>query len=148
MNMQVRRVRSINQNNFDDQKATQDFVKKQIYMKGFSQAIGAGSNQVLPAITTFDGSARWLHGLSIYVSQANVSDNDTFSLTVNNEQIIINAYWRAFCPEFNLKLTQYFPLPRPLAGSDSVQMNWSAQNAKTVYPIFYLSTEKGNIQST
>jgi hypothetical protein len=129
---------SINQNDLGNRNI-QTYIKAQIYMKGYTQGVNAGNNANLANITSLGGSARKLFGIAIWVSQANVADDDTFSLKINNETIIDSVYWRTFNPQFNLKLDQFFPLPRPLSGSDTLVMSWTAINAKTIYPIFYLS---------
>lgn len=129
----------MNEHNLDNSRALQSYIKSQVYTKGFSQAVNAGANTSLANVTSLGGSARRLYGLAIWVSQANIADDDTFSLTINNEQIIIKNYWRSFCPQFNYKMDMYFPIPRPLSGSDTIEMSWQSVGAKTVYPIFYLS---------
>lgn len=135
------RIPSMQTNNYSDFKSVQEYNKSQIYFKGFQKNVAVGSN-VLDL--QLGGSARRMFGLIFIVSGAG-TDDDLVSLTINNEQIIIDTHWRAFSPNQtgNPKDLMYFPIPRPLSGSDSVALNWFAINAKVVYPVFYLSNFPG-----
>lgn len=122
-----------------EMKAIQNYIKAQIYFKGFSYAVVVGNNSTT---LTLGGSCRFLYGIQLWMSNANIAQDDTFSLNINNEQIFDTILWRAFNPAAcgGLPNTQFFPVPRPLSGSDTVQFSWTAAvGAKTIYPIFYLS---------
>lgn len=124
-----------------NKKELQEFYQKQIYSKGFFFQTSAGST-VSPKIS-LGGSARRLHGISVFNDLGFSGDQDTFSLTINEEVIIEDVIWWAYNPQGisgNIfKETQYFPIPRPLSGSDSVELDWNASNSHNSFIVFYLS---------
>lgn len=131
--------------NLNNQESVQDYNKSQIYIKGFSIGVSTGINNSVGNIQ-LGGAAKRLYGLVIYLDVTKLADADTFSLSINNESIINNTIWYAFYPSVqygNMKPQMYFPMPRPLSGSDSVEFSWTAVSAKTVYPVFYLSNFAG-----
>lgn len=126
--------------NLNNTKAIQDFINSQIYAMGFQFGVSVGVNTNIPI--KLSGSSRRLFGLCLFVQSDKVNDDDTFSLTINQENIITTSLWRAWYPSVtlgNYKPQMFFPIPRPLSGSDSVNISWTAVTAKQVYPIFYLS---------
>jgi hypothetical protein len=123
-----------------EMEGIKEFAQSQIYLKGFSLGALNGQNPDLGPIA-LGGTARWLWGLQMWVTNANLANDDVFSLVINNETLIDGVLWKAFSPSNSagMSRSQYFPLPRPLYGSDAVRLSWTAVGAKTVYPIFYLS---------
>lgn len=132
-------IPTIQVNKPGNQKTVQNFIASQIYMKGFVQGVNAGNNQNLPFV--LGGSARQLYGMNLFIQQSTIAEDDYFSLKLNNETIIDSVSWRAFNPVYNYnRKIQFFELPRPLNGNDSLTMSYTAVSAKTIYPVFYLST--------
>lgn len=132
-----------NQFNFGNQKAVQLYNNSQVYFKGFTLGASAGQNSFTGI--QLGGSARRLFGINMFVAQAAIADDDTFSLLINNELIIDKCLWRAFFPQQtgNIKQDMFFSIPRPLSGSDSVEMSYTSVTAKNIFPIFYLSNFAG-----
>lgn len=132
---------NVNQNNFDNQAQIQAYNKSQIYFKGFTQGVLAGMNVI--SNLQLGGSAKRLFGLNLWVAQANIADDDVFSLSINNELIIDKCLWRAFFPQQtgNIKQQMYYEIPRPLSGADTLEISYTAVNAKNIYFIFYLSNQ-------
>lgn len=131
-------VRGIKFDNLNNQSDLQAFIKKQIYTKGFQFGLTQNANS---NACVLGGKARWLHGICLFSEIP--TDNDLISLNINQELVIDNVLWKAYNPqeaEGNVfKKEQFFALPRPLSGSDSVTLDWNALNAKKVWAIFYLS---------
>lgn len=133
-------VPKINTFNFDNQDAVQDFNQRQIYTKGFQFNPQTGVNE-FPCV--LGGKARVLHGICVYSELP--ADNDIVSLNINSELVVDNVLWKTYNPEGQsgniYKSDQYFKLTRSLSGSDSVQLNWNALNAKKIWIVFYLSNK-------
>lgn len=125
---------------------TQKYINNQIYMKGFNFNAIVGTTEV--DSISLGGNARFLYGINILMTAASVADEDTFSMVLNEETIVDKANWKIFYPGLNSnKVDQFFPLPRPLFGNDSLLITWNGvTGAKTVYPIFYLSTVDNRTQ--
>lgn len=141
MNMQRRGrvIPTIKTDQPGNQKTVQNFIASQIYMKGFVQGVAAGNTQNIKL--DLGGSARQMYGFNLFIQQSTVAEDDYFSLKLNNETIIDSVSWRAFNPSYNLNhRLQFFEVPRPLNGNDSLTMSYTAISAKTIYPVFYLST--------
>ncbi len=125
-------------------EAVQAFNNNQLYTKGFAFGVNPGaSNEFSPVL---GGKVRFLHGITVYSFDANNAPNalpDTFSLNVNSEVIVDKVMHLNYNPTGaalgNIKLGEYFKLPRPMSGSDSVQINWNAINAGKFYITFWLS---------
>jgi hypothetical protein len=126
--------------NQSNQQNVQDFIKGQIYSKGFEFGAQPGPNTFNPNL---GGAARRLFGLILFTENNNIFDPDLISLTINNEVIIDNVVWWAYNPQGPsgniFKQAQYFELPRPMSGSDSVAIQYQSVNAHKIYPVFYLS---------
>lgn len=122
-----------------NQSEIQAFNKSQIYFKGFNFGLSAGANEI--ANVNLGGACRRLYGITVYVQSDKTGDDDLFSLQINQEQIIDRVLWRSFCPTLvgNNSGSQFFAIPRPLTGSDTVNIVWNATTAKKVYINFYLS---------
>jgi len=128
-----------NMNAPEAHKEVQSFIKSQIYFKGFIKGVSVGAN---PDITIqLGGTPRKLYGICLYIQNDKTANDDTFGLTINEEQIITDCIWRAFNPQQtgNFKTNIFFDIPRPLSGNDSVVMNFKATAAMNIYPVFYLS---------
>lgn len=119
----------------------QDFIQSQIYTKGFEFNTTAGTANTFPI--QLGGKCRKLHGIVVYNDLNNVVDPDKISLVINSEQLIDKAVWWAYCPVTGVgnpaKQDQFFSLPRPLSGSDDVQLVWDSANAHKIFIVFYLS---------
>lgn len=139
MKQLVRKTNGIDQHDLENADTLKSFVKKQIYMKGFNFNVVVGDNPTNDI--KLGGKARFLYGINLLITAARVADEDLFSLTINEEVICDKVNWKNFYPGLNSgKLQMYFPIPRPLSGSDSVNIGWTATGAnKTVYPSFFLS---------
>jgi hypothetical protein len=102
---------------FDELAAIQNITNKQKRTRGYIFNCAVGSNSFDIAIS---GTARVLLGFNLLNNvneQANII-GDSFSLFVNNEQIVENVnpnFFSAF-----LKLEEFSYFPRPLNGSDKV----------------------------
>jgi len=137
-------IEGINRSNFSDSKKLQNYVKSQIYVKGFTIALGAGANPNAGNIQ-LGGQARFLYGIALYggnVGSAAYPQADTFSMTINNEVIFDTVSCYSISPLTNPRGIQdmYFPIPRPLSGSDTVQLSVTAVGAlAATYWVFYLS---------
>lgn len=126
----------VNPKNFSSTASLQNYIRSQIYVKGYNINVAMGGNANIGDIV-FGGQAKFLYGFVIYNS---VVGFDTFSLTINNEVIVTDALQAAYDPRTNARgFDMYFPMPRPLTGADSVQFSYTADAAKAVYPVFYLS---------
>ncbi len=137
--MQRKGIPTIQVNQPGNQKTVQNFIASQIYMKGFVQGVNAGNNQNIQLI--LGGAARQMYGMNLFIQQSTIAEDDYFSLKLNNETIIDSVSWRAFNPAYNYnRKLQFFELPRPLNGNDSLTMSYTAVSSKTIYPVFYLST--------
>lgn len=133
-------VPMIGPNNKMDMHKVHEFADRQEYMKGFNFNVNAGTVTEQPI--QLGGQARMLRGLVVFNPNANLTDEDTFSLVVNNELLIDSSVWFAFNPSGlygnTVKEAQYFPLPRPLNGNDDVKINYNSINSHTVHFVFYL----------
>ncbi len=131
----------INQNDFGNQIANQNFTNAQIYTKGFDFNTTAGTPDTFPI--QLGGKARKLHGIVVFNEQNNVIDADKISLVINSEQIINNVIWWAYNPQGQagniFKDGQYFAIPRKLSGADDCQFVVDAVNAHKIFIVFYLS---------
>lgn len=141
MDNRKRPVPNKNPNDFGNPTELQNFNNRQIYTKGFSFTSQAGTeNQESPIL---GGKARFLHGITVFNNSANITDEDVLSLTLNEELIISKVIWWAYNPQGAVgnifKREQYFPLPRPLSGSDSLTTLYKTANAHNYYIVFYLS---------
>lgn len=128
----------INQSNLTDTNQIQQFNNKQIYTKGFTfGAVAGNANSFTPQL---GGSPRLLHGIVFLTPSANVNDDDTFSLTINQELIVDKCNVKIYNPQTNLyKPDQFYPLMRSLSGADTVQINYTSIGSHNIFFIFYLS---------
>jgi hypothetical protein len=103
----------------DELAAIQNITNKQKRTRGYIFNCAIGSNSFDIAIS---GSARVLLGFNLLNNtneQANIV-GDSFSFFVNNEQIVENVNPNFFSAYLKLEEFSYFP--RPLNGSDKVQV--------------------------
>jgi hypothetical protein len=129
---------NLNFANMEDISKLQNFNNHQIYSKGFTFATQANTTSSFNP--QLGGSPRKMHGLMFIIPTANVSDDDTISLILNQETIIDAVNVRAYNPVVNTyKQNQFFPLYRSLSGSDSLQIVYKSLSAHSIYPVFYLS---------
>lgn len=118
-----------------------NFVQRQIYTKGFSYKSQAGvTNSEAPQL---GGKARFLHGVCFYGDFNFPIDRDIWSLTVNQEIIVDKVIWWNYNPQGQagnfFKTEQFFALPRPLSGSDSVMSQLTTINSHDYDIVFFLS---------
>jgi len=128
-------------NGFDpDMKQVQNFNRAQIYAKGFLLGAQSGSNDFTNI--NLGGKARKLYGFALYVPVANDNDADTFTLNINQELTIERVPVWAYNPRVNtFKTQQFYELPRPLSGSDTIQLGYDSVGAHPVYIVFYIAQE-------
>lgn len=122
-------------------KGNRDFVQSQIYTKGFSYKSQANvTNNEAPQL---GGKARFLHGICFYGDFNFINDRDILSLTLNQEVIIDKVIWWNYNPQGAggniFKREQFFGIPRPLSGSDSVITQLTTINAHDYDIVFFLS---------
>lgn len=134
------KIPRIVEGNLDNAADLRSFNKKQIQTKGFE--IGLQANTTTSQSLTLGGKWRKMHGIVMFVETP--TDNDKVSLNINSELIIDNCNANAFIPQQNSNATkpdQFFPIPRALSGSDSVEININtvAGAAKKAWIVFYLS---------
>lgn len=131
----------INQNDFKGQKQIQDWNNRQIYTKGFS--FNSQANTTNEESINLGGKARFLHGICFYSDFNFAGDRDLLSLVINSEQLIDNVIWWNYNPQGQtgniFKTNQFFALPRPLSGADSVQLILKTLNAHPYDIVFFLS---------
>lgn len=114
------------------------WLRKQKYIKGFTfttQASITNNFQI-----TLGGEVRFMYGLNLYVPSANLFDEDLVSLSVNQEKILDSVLWNHLNPQGAsgniMKEYDYFSLPRPMSGSDSITLQWESVNAHKIYCVF------------
>lgn len=128
----------INQTDFNDITKLQAFNNGQIYSKGFVFTTQANASNIFPI--QLGGKPRVMHGIIFQCPVGNVTDDDVISLTINSEVVIDKVNWKAYLPTQNpTKAQQFYPIPRGLSGSDSVELTVTSVNSHTIFPIFYLS---------
>lgn len=132
----------IKQNNFNDQKATQNFNNASIYTKGFTFNSQANTDNI--ESINLGGKARFLHGVIVFGDLNNFGgDRDILNLVINSEQVISNVPWWAYNPQGQagniIKERQFFPLQRKLSGADSTTVSLKTINAHEWSIVFYLS---------
>lgn len=125
-----------------DVKLVREFIRSQIYVIGQEFSPAAASTQDFNC--KLGGKVRWLHGINLFLPQINLGDEDKFSLTVNNEVLIDKTIWWAYTPGGALFANirsgdDYFKLPRPMSGNDTVTLNYQSVNAHKIYINFYCS---------
>lgn len=118
----------------------QEFISSQVYTKGFSYTCNAGSNSFTPVL---GGKPRWLYGIAYYGDINTNADRDIMSLSINEEMIIDKVITWNYNPQQTVgnvyKTEQFYPLPRPLSGSDSVALTIVAIQGKPIDIVFFLS---------
>lgn len=139
----LKAVTPINQNDFNDQKAIQQFNNASIYTKGFTFTSQANTDNT--ESINLGGKARFLHGIVFFGDPNFPNDRDILSLVINSEQLINNVPWWTYSPWGGtapgniIKERQFFPLQRKLSGADSTQLNLKTLNSHEYSIIFYLS---------
>lgn len=137
----MRSTSPINQNNFNDQKAIQNFNNSSIYTKGFN--FTSQANTVNVESINLGGKARFLHGIVFFGDAAFPNDRDILSLVINSEQVINNVPWWTYNPQGSsgniIKERQFYPLQRKLSGADSTSLSLLTLNQHEYSIVFYLS---------
>jgi hypothetical protein len=114
--------------------AIQNITNKQKRTRGYIFNCAVGSNSFDIAIS---GTARVLLGFNLLNNvneQANII-GDSFSLFVNNEQIVENVNPNFFSAYLKLEEFSYFP--RPLNGSDKVTVRIDTASVSNISMTIY-----------
>jgi len=119
------------------------FIKRQKRIKGFSFTVPTGSSSFNIDLS---GTAKIFLGIAAYAKNTEVKTEccttflniETVQLTINNE-IVIDQLDPNFL-SFGLQDNEYYYLPRPLSGSDTITFNFTnrgaAENFKLV--VYYI----------
>lgn len=130
---------------FADMQKLQEWNTKRKYVKSFKFTTVAGTN-TFQAIQ-FPGMARFLLGWTVWDDSNDVQN--TFTLNLNNEDVITDTSWAEFCKILfsdtnTLALVigssfkdEYFSYPRALNGNDSVKITYTAVTGGHIAFNFY-----------
>jgi len=115
-------------------EAIRTLIKKQKRSKGFNFSLSSGT-QVNPI--DLSGTARIFLGFAILLQPEITFANrvETITLTINNEIIIQNVDPEFFSPDF--MDDEYYFFPRPLSGTDTIDLSTSALSDQALRIIAY-----------
>lgn len=117
----------------------QAYNAQSIYTMGFSYT-GPASPAEETFVPQLGGAARFLHGIVLWIPNANVNDEDFISLNINSEQILKGTPTQSYNPVVNIyKEKQYYALNKILFGNDDVNFITKFANSHKVAITFYLS---------
>jgi len=110
-------------------------IRNQKRARGFRQALSAGASNSFSIELT--GTARVFLGFSITFEDglAPASLPDSFSITINNEIVILNVFPQFFTQKF--MDDEYYFIPRPLSGQDTIVVDWNAPDTSIAHLIVY-----------
>lgn len=113
-----------------------DWVKCQKRSKGFEFQTSA--NQTEDFDLDISGDGVFFLGLNITPANSNTAFQHSYKLMFNEEQLFAKNNGKYLDPFLNPnKDMEFFPYPRPMAGSDSVTLSITSQVAELVYVNVY-----------
>lgn len=116
-------------------------VNNKIYVQGFSQVLTASSTTPIPI--NLNSAGKKLVGISVIPTSGTNSDiaNCQVSLSVNNNNLLLNVGLQNLNPNFIGGGMVYFPTPQALRGNDSITLSViknNAANVTVIINIFYV----------
>jgi len=115
------------------------FNKEIRYVQGFRQQLNGSTTT--PVTISLTASGKFLLGISIVpVGTGDISDTQ-ISFIVNNNNLLNTVAAQNLNPNFVQGDMEFFPLPQPLQGNDTIQANFLKNDANTVniiLNIFYI----------
>lgn len=97
-------------------KAVQEFIRQQRRVTGIRISGGIGTQEFRVEIS---GTAQFLLGINFGNS---IDDGTDFTFIVNNETIIDSVMVELFTQNNNKGYIDYYPLNRPLSGTDQIKL--------------------------
>lgn len=116
-------------------EAVRDVIRNQKRVKGFRHNMSAGANNDFSI--ALSGTARLFLGFALdtFPEFDPAFAPDGFTLTINNEIVIENVFPGFFSSSF--MDDEYYSLPRPLSGQDTITATYNAPNDFTVFLAAY-----------
>ena len=120
-------------------RKTRAFNDKVRYVQGFRQQIAGQSTTNVNITLTSAG--RFLLGLTVIpLTLSDIADTQ-ITFLVNNINLLNGVATENLNPNFTQINYEFFPLPQPLQGNDTIQANFTKNDANTItlyINVFYL----------